>query len=113
MRKIILIAALSILLFSCSSNSPEKTAKFFWENIFKGKIKEAKKYATEPTGKLYEQIINIGGFPIDPDFKFIMTKDSIVKNRAWVTFKAPDGRNSTIELVKIDGNWLVHVDLKK
>lgn len=54
-----------------------------------------------------------GGLPIDPDFKFEMVKDSIVDNRAWVMYTDQNGKEKTIEVVKIDGNWLVHMDQKK
>jgi hypothetical protein len=112
MRKIITVFALSTLLFSCSSG-PESAAKNFTENLAKGKVEEAKKYATESTGKLIDFASSFGSLQVDPNFKFEMIKDSIVENKAWVTFKDQNGKEDTIELVKIDGKWLVHVESKK
>ena len=53
MKKTISIIALSVLLFSCSSG-PENSAKNFTENLAKGKVEEAKKYATESAGTMLD-----------------------------------------------------------
>jgi hypothetical protein len=112
MRRIIFTLAMSAFLFSCSSG-PENTAKNFTENLAKGKIDEAKKYATESTGKMLDFASSFGGVPIDPNFEFEMIKDSIVGNRSWVTFVNQKGKKETMEMVKIDGDWLVHMESKK
>ncbi len=112
MRRVITILAVTILLFSCSSG-PEKAARNFTENLSKGKVDEAKKYATESTGKMIDFVSRFGRLPVDPDFKFEMVKDSIVENRAWVTFTNQKGNKETIKVVKIDGKWLVHMESKK
>jgi len=100
------------LLLSCSSG-PESAVKNFTENLAKGKIDQAKKYATEPTGKILDLASSFGGLPVNLDFKFEMVKDSIIDNRAWVTFTNQDEEEKTMELVKIDGVWLVHLENKK
>jgi hypothetical protein len=112
MKKIITVLAISTMLFSCTAG-PESTAKNFTENLAKGKVDEAKKYATESTGKMLDFASGLGGVPIEPNFKFEMIKDSIVENKAWITFTNQKGNEETIEVVKIDGEWLVHVDSKK
>lgn len=112
MKKTITILALSAFLISCSSG-PEKTAKNFTENLAKGKVDEAKKYATESTGKMLDFASGFGGLPIEPNYKFNFIKDSIDENRAWVTFTNQTGKEEIINLVKIDGDWLVHMENKK
>jgi len=112
MKKIITVLALSTFLFSCSSG-PESAAKNFTENLAKGKVDEAKKYATESTGKMIDFASGFGGLPVDPNFTFEMIKDSIVDNKAWVTFTNQKGKKETVEVVKIDGDWLVHMESKK
>lgn len=112
MKKTITVLALSALLFSCSSG-PESTVKNFTENLAKGKVDEAKKYATVSTGKMIDFASGFGGLPVDPNFKFEMEKDSIVDNKAWVTYTNQKGKKETIEVVKIDGDWLVHMESKK
>jgi len=107
-----LFALMIVFLASCSSG-PEKAAKEFTENLSKGKISEAKKYCTESTGQMIEFASQLGGLPIDPNFKFNMVKDSIVGNKAWITYKDQDEKQEVIELVKIDGNWKVHMQSKK
>ena len=112
MKKIISILSISALLFSCSSG-PSDAAKNFTENFAKGKVDEAKKYATESTGKMLDFASQLGKIKVKPNFKFEVLKDSIVENKAWVTLADSKGNKETIELVKIDGDWLVHVESKK
>ena len=112
MKKIISILAVSTLLFSCSSE-PSNVVEKFTENLAKGKVDEAKKYATEPTGKMLDFASGFGALPIEPNFEFKMIKDSISENKAWVTFTNQKGKEETIELVNIDGDWLVHMESKK
>lgn len=112
MKKIISILAISVLLFSCSPG-PSNAAKNFTENLAKGKVDEAKKYATESTGKMIDFANGFGGLPIDPNFRFDMINDSIVEKKAWVTFTNQEGNIETLEVVKIDGDWLVHMESKK
>lgn len=112
MKKLFIIGAMGLLLTSCSSG-PDASAKNFTENLAKGKVDEAKKYATESTGKLIDLASGFGGIPVDPNFKFKADKDSIVDNSAWVTYTNPKGKKEKIRLVKIDGKWLVHIESKK
>lgn len=110
--KKILFLLMVVFIASCSSG-PQKTAKEFTENLSKGKTLEAKKYCTEATGQMIDFASQLGGLPIDPNFKFNIVKDSIVENKAWVTFKDQDGEQDVVELVKIDGNWKVHMESQK
>ncbi len=112
MKKVLTILALSAFLFSCSSG-PEKAVKHFTENLAKGKVEEAKKYATESTGKMLDFASGFGGLSIDPNFKFELLTDSVVDNKAWITFINQQGKEETVEVVKIDGDWLVHTESKK
>jgi len=112
MKKTLLIFSTIFLLISCS-RGPEDTAKNFTENLAKGKVDEAKKYATESTGKLIDFASGFGGLPVDPNFKFKSEKDSIVDNTAWVTYTNQKGKKEKMKLVKIDGKWLVHMESKK
>jgi len=114
MKKAFFILLTVVLMCSCSSG-PKSAAQNFSENLAKGKVDEAKKYATESTGKMLDFASGMGGgSKINPDFKFIFVKDSVADNRAWVTFKgAEEEREQTLELVKIDGDWKVNIDMKK
>lgn len=109
MEKIVSFLFLAVFLSACSSG-PEKAAKNFTENLAKGKVEEAKKYATEPTGQLLDFALGLGGtLPINPDYKFEFLKDSVENNRAWVYYINEKGNEDQLELVKIDGDWKVHV----
>lgn len=112
MKKTIFLLTLATFFLSCSSG-PDIAAKNFTENLAKGKVDEAKKYATESTGKMIDFASGFGSLPVNPNFKFEVIKDSIVKNKAWVTFVDQEGVEETIEVVKIDGDWLVHMEVKK
>ncbi len=96
------------MFFSCLKKSEhEKTAKLFTENIAKGKVKDAIKYATEQYGRLLNVATVMREFPEYPNFRFEMEKDSIVNNKAWITHTNFEGRREVISLVKIDSDWKV------
>ena len=111
-KNFLLILALG-LLFSCSSSGPKNAASSFLDNLSKGKVDEAKKYATEATGQLLDMASAFGGIEVNPDFEFTFLRDSVVDNSAWVFFTDQDGKEDEIELVKVDGKWLVHMESEK
>ncbi|WP_339700861.1 hypothetical protein [Algoriphagus aquimarinus] len=111
MKKSFTILSLAALLFSCTSG-PEKSVKNFTENLSKGKVEEAKKYATETTGKILDLASGMGVIPVDPDFRFEVLNDSIVGNRAWITIANPNRKIEIVQVIKIDGDWLVHMEPK-
>ncbi len=113
MKKILFILAISSLLLSCSSSGHVKAVKNFTENMAKGKTEEAKKYATESTAQMLSLVSSMGAGEIDPNFEFELVKDSVVDKKAWVTFINQKGKEETVEVVKIDGKWLVHMDMQK
>lgn len=114
MKKLLFtLIAFTLLMCSCSSG-PKSAAQNFTENLAKGKIDEAKKYATESTGKLLDMAASMGGSKVNPDFKFEFVKDSVADNKAWVTFKdSSKDSEQTLELVKIDGDWKVDMGMQK
>ena len=111
-KNFLLILALG-LLFSCSSSGPKNAASSFLDNLSKGKVDEAKKYATEATGQMLDMASAFGGIEVNPDFEFTFLRDSVVDNSAWVFFTDQDGKEDEIELVKVDGKWLVHMESEK
>lgn len=113
MKKILFLSLASAFMLTSCSSKPEDSVKNFTENIAKGKVDEAKKYATESTGKLLDFVSGMGGVPVDPNYKFEFVKDSVVDNTAWVTFTNQKGEEETVKVVKIDGKWLVHMESKK
>lgn len=113
MKKNFLLILVLGLLFSCSSSGPEKTARAFVDNLAQGKVDEAKKYATEATGQMLDMASALGGIEVKPDFEFTFLRDSVADNSAWVYFADEEGKEDVIELVKLDGKWLVHTDAEK
>ena len=107
MPRIVLFAF--FVLMGCG-DSPQSVAKNFTENLAKGKISEAKKYATEPTGEMLDFAGKIGAMPVNTDFTFIYVDKTVEDEQATVRYKSsPDGQEETIKLVKIDGKWKVHM----
>ena len=115
MKKMLLFAALACLFVACSSTSgPKDAAEKFLTNLAKGEIEEAKKYATPQTGMLLDFAAAFGQMPVNPDFQFNFVKDSIVDDRAWVTYTTEKGgEEEVVELIKVDGDWKVNIDMDK
>ncbi len=112
MRKIaaVLAVVMSVLLVTGCGKSPKDTVKAFMENLAKGKISESKKYATEELGKRLDMASSMGVFKVEPNFRFIFVEQSIDGNKAVVRFTdKPDGKVESMYLIKIDGQWKVHV----
>ena len=112
--KMVCLVASIVCLCSCGP-SPRDVAEDFSKAISNGKIEEAKKYCTEPTGKLLDLTSKFAGANIDPDFKFYFEKDSIADKRAWVYFYSNDKKKKLkkLELVNLEGKWLVNMDKRK
>ena len=101
------------VLISCG-DSPQSVAKHFTENLAKGKISEAKKYATEPTGEMLDFASKIGAMPVNPDFTFVYVERTVEGDKATVVYReSVDGPDERISLVKIDGKWKVHMQPTK
>lgn len=113
MKKYLFIAFMAGLGLTSCSSGPTDVAKNFSENLAQGKLDEAKKYATQSTGKLIDLANGFGGIKVKPNFKFVAVKDSVADNKAWVYFKDETGDQQTLELVKVDGKWLVDIGAKK
>lgn len=108
MKKILILTTL-IGLFTACSPEPKHIAKSYAENIAKGDIWEAKKLVTESTGELLDLIVKTEAIEIKPDFEFKFIRDSVIENKAWVTFADQNNTEGTIELIKIKGEWKVHI----
>ncbi len=106
------VLILALFLAGCSSGkAPRSTAQAFLENLVEGKLTEAKKYATEQTSQLLDMVSSMGGLEeIDPNSKFIFVDETVDGNKAVVKYRQKAGGEvETIDLVKIDGIWKVHI----
>jgi hypothetical protein len=108
------IALFAFLFLMGCGDSPQSVAKNFTENLAKGRISEAKKYATEPTGEMLDFASKIGAMPVNPDFTFVYVEKNIDGDKATVVYReSVDGPDERINLVKIDGEWKVHMQMPK
>jgi len=99
--------AFTIALLGCSKG-PTDTARSFSEYIAKGQVSEAKKYSTEPTGKLLDTALASGLIKVDPDAKFIAVEETIDGNTAIVKYRKHEERDvEGFTLVKLDGKWMI------
>lgn len=110
MKRYIVCFLTLCFLYSCSRSHTD-VARDFAENMAKGKIGEAKKHATEATGNMLDFASGMGSLSIQPDYKFEIVRDTVVDNRAWVVFLDGNNKEETMHLVKVDGKWLVHLDM--
>jgi hypothetical protein len=109
MKKIVIIGLISFLAIACTSGH-EKAAKKFTENLFRGKVEEAKSYATQSSSYMLDMFMQAGVLPVKPDYKFEMVKDSVVSKTAWITYIDERGKHASLKVVKIDSKWHVHID---
>ena len=106
MKKNLILAAAALSLAACSN--PRSAAENFLQSLANGQVEEAKRYATPSTGKIIDLAYSLAGDELlDPDFEFRNPSDSVAGNRAWVSYEEKDGTRDTLELVKVDGDWLV------
>lgn len=113
----------SLLLVSCSQNTPKAVAEKFLKALNAENYKEAQKYCDAPTGKLLnmlEELSNEAKKEAPEKQKkakkvpFTITKvdENGDKAKVFYTIKTEHGqeREDNIELKKIDGKWLVSIN---
>jgi ATP phosphoribosyltransferase regulatory subunit HisZ len=120
----LLIVTLSVVAFSCAGDSPETVAKQFMEHFKNQDYEKAKELGTENTKKMIDFIAGMQSLSagtedstanemegaVMKDFKC----EEVATDTVSCTYKIEqDGEvsESTIDLVKQDGKWLV--DMKK
>lgn len=100
---------------SIFSQTPEhqEVAIAFANNFAKGKLNEAKNYATEASALLIELTGSLGGLDINPDANFSMVKDSIMGKKGLVKL-IDNSKEKPLEewydVVMVDGEWKVNLD---
>ena len=109
MKKLLYIIAVVCLFSACSSERPGEVAKNFTENVAKGKMEEAKKYASASTEELLDLMIQSGVVEINPGFTFNFVKDSIEGDQAWVMYTDEYGVEGIIPLSRYKGHWKVDI----
>ena len=116
MRKILL--TFSLLLVSCSSNNPKVVAEKFLKAVNKLDFAEAKKYCDKDTQDLLSLMESFSkGEEAEKaktnahDDDFIITKVEENGDKAKVYYKTKESEKETsIDLKKVDGKWLVSIN---
>lgn len=112
-RNLIILLVLTGL-FSCNvGNSPKKTAKNFLDAFNEKKFDEARKYSTPETIKLIDLMENLTKMTESTDSivagKIEITSERIEGDSAFVSFREEGGTEEVLKLMKVDGDWLVHI----
>jgi len=110
MKKLVLVFFVLLTVSCTERKSYVSVAEGYCTNLFKHKVSELTKYATESTVAKARINVTRGTYKLIPDYKFQYLSDSVSGNRAWVTFSNPSGTESTLPLIKIEGTWKVHFD---
>ena len=120
MRKILLTFSLllGLLLVSCSSNNPKVVAEKFLKAVNKLDFAEAKKYCDKDTQDLLSLMESFSkGEEAEKaktnahDDDFIITKVEENGDKAKVYYKTKESEKETsIDLKKVDGKWLVSIN---
>lgn len=91
----------------------QEVAVAFAENVAKGKIKEAKKYATEASGAMIDMTAQMGGLKIIPDASYSIMRDSISGKKGFVQLKDNNSkkvRGEWFAVVMVDDEWKVDLN---
>lgn len=108
MKKYLLFIFLTVYPVTCAEENPDMVAKKFTEALASGNIEEAKKYATEPTCTALD-LASTFKKP-NPNYKFILLKDSLVDDTAYVFYKNEYGNESVLTLYFVNGEWKVSLN---
>lgn len=109
LAKVLTVLVVLAMFASCAKKGPEQVAEKFLNHLSKQEFAEAKKYATESTQKMLDFLSQF------PEQEVKETKIENLKcteeaDKAKCTYTA-DGKEESIDLVKVDGKWLV--DMQK
>jgi Domain of unknown function (DUF4878) len=110
MKKLFLLTLVAFSLLLAGCGSPKSTAESFTTAVAKGRIVDAKQYCTESSKPVLDMAMSMGAIQIDPNFNFQLVGQEIRENRATVSYRnGSGGQTERIDLVKIDGKWLVEI----
>ena len=120
LRQIIVLTLITLLVYSCAvfdvsySKNPRKIAEKFLHQMYSGDYKKAKKLGTHKTQQILDmmdQLIAISGQKGFTQNQTVEMQDCKITGDSAQCNYLLNGKNSTIDLVKMDNKWLV--DLKK
>ena len=106
-RRILFLAAVALGLASCGSNHVD-VAEEFITNFNTGNYDKAKEVCTENAQKFVDMAVGFKHKPVE-DWKTVIVKDSVSEDKAWVWYLNDKGKESKLDLSKVDGEWLVDV----
>jgi hypothetical protein len=112
--RIYIILLSFFFLFSCNmGNSPKKAAQNFLNAFNEKKFDEARKYSTPETIKLIDLMENLTKMTESTDSivpgKIEITSERVEGDSAFVSFREEGGTEEVLKLLKVDGEWLVHI----
>jgi len=112
---IALVAVIGTTMIACGSggSSPSTVVKKFLDAGVKGDAKEMEKYATKETIALLAMF----GSKSEEMYKNYsqgkILSENIDGDKATVKMVGSDGEESDIDLIKVDGKWVINASMDK
>jgi outer membrane lipoprotein-sorting protein len=113
MRKNIIFCGLVIaaLLAGCSAaGSPKAAVEKFYKAVEKNDTKAMAEVATRETVELMTMFGSMFQEQVEEDGKFKIGTETIDGDTAVVTLIYENGKEDTVDLVKVDGKWKVSIN---
>lgn len=105
LAKVFAVFVAVVMMVSCAKKGPEQVAEKFLKHLNKQEYAEAKKYATESTKQMLDFLAQFPQQEVK-EVKIENMKCNEEGDKAKCTYTV-DGKEESIDLVKVDGNWLV------
>ena len=109
----------SLMLTSCSGNSPKAVAEKFMTAVNANNFDEAGKYCDEQTSQLLKSLNELmKAVPKDngkndqlfEGFKITKVEENGDKAKVFYTTKDSNGKENALDLKKVDGKWIVSMN---
>lgn len=115
MKKLIFFCLATLCLTACNNNSPVGITEKFLDCFVTQEYEKAKQYCTPVGVSALEFALMMGGSK-ETVSEYTILSDSIVGDRAWVTYEGVVGgqkSRTVLELSKINGKWKVDPKMRK
>ncbi len=100
---------LAMLLTGCSQG-PADVAESFFDDLAEGEVTAAKELATPTTVAILDMMVTMGQANQLGLKDLELVDEQIDGVNATVTFRDKKGATETVKLMKIDGEWKVHLE---
>jgi len=107
------VAVIGTTMIACGGSSPSTVVKKFLDAGAKGDAKEMEKYATQETVALLALFGSKGEEMFKNYSQGKILSENIEGDKAVVKIVGADGDESDIDLIKVDGKWVINASMNK